>query len=152
MFKVAILIGHTKNTFKNTGSKGITKNGKKYAEYDSNKHLADKVINRLKAYNNIKVYVIQDESLTARTNKIKQINPDIVIAIHHNYNSNSNVNGICSFTWYSNSPSSHKLQDIFIDLAKKEGFETHGNGKHYSKFNSWTNLHITRETRFLKAA
>lgn len=162
--KIGIAAGHNYHTYKKTGGKAVKKNGEVYQEHDANLNLMYKKVYRELKNNYSDVFdtifikddragkVSDKQTLYDRINKVKISEFDLYLDGHHNWNKNTSVNGICTFVWYANSPKSKKIQDLFIDEVKKEGLETHGNGKHYSKFNSWTNLAITRETRFLPGA
>ncbi|GIP61931.1 hypothetical protein J32TS6_04860 [Virgibacillus pantothenticus] len=144
---IAIDIGHGSNTF--PPSKGVYKNGKGYAEHDFNSKLGVE-LDKLLKHNGFKTLMKQkpfapDVPLTTRTNYYNAKGVDLVYSLHANYNGNPNVNGRCVFYWHT-AKDAEKLADIVVDEIKKAGYSTHGNGLHASKPNSWTNLHICRET------
>ncbi|KGX87998.1 N-acetylmuramoyl-L-alanine amidase family protein [Pontibacillus litoralis] len=144
---VAIDIGHGSNTF--PPSKGVYKNGKEYAEHDFNSKLGVE-LDKLLKHNGFKMLMKQkpfspDVGLTTRTNYYNAKGVDLVYSLHANYNVNSDVNGRCVFYWHT-ANDAKELANIIVDEIKKAGYSTHGNGLHASKPNSWTNLHICRET------
>lgn len=148
MVKIGLDIGHGDNTF--PPSKGLYKNGKGYAEHDFNSKLG-KRIKQLLEENGHTVILgqqpnAQDVALRTRTNLYNRENVDLVVSIHANANANSGVNGRCVFYWHS-SASGKKLAQSIINEFKAKGYSTHGNGLHASIVGSWTNLHITRETK-----
>lgn len=147
MVKVALDIGHGQNTY--PPSKGVTKNGTRYPEHDFNSRLSI-AIEKLLQSNGIQTVMYQkpytnDIPLTKRTNYYNSQGVDLVYSIHANAGT-SNVSGRCVFYWYT-SKESKKLANIIVDEIHKAGYSTHGNGLHASQPNSWTNLHICRETK-----
>ncbi|MBS7428225.1 N-acetylmuramoyl-L-alanine amidase [Virgibacillus sp. 6R] len=145
---VAIDIGHGSNTF--PPSKGVYKNGKGYAEHDFNSKLGVE-LDKLLKHNGFKTLMKQkpfspDVGLTTRTNYYNAKGVDLVYSLHANYNGSPDVNGRCVFYWHT-ANDAKKLANIIVDEITKAGYSTHGNGLHASKPNSWTNLHICRETK-----
>ncbi|MCG1029327.1 N-acetylmuramoyl-L-alanine amidase [Virgibacillus halodenitrificans] len=150
MTTIAIDIGHGSNTF--PPSKGVYVNGKGYHEHEFNAKTAVE-LDKLLKHNGFRTVMKQkpfraDVSLTTRTNYYNSIGVDLVWSIHANANSNKHVEGRCAFYWYS-SKNAKRLAQLYVDECHKAGFETHGNGLHASKPDSWTNLHICRETNMV---
>ena len=148
MTLVGLDIGHGRNTFPSEG-KGIYKNGVGYAEFDFNNALGKQIKAHLE-HHGINVFLSQpfdadDTPLTTRTNKLNAAKVDLVVSIHANYNSDPAVNGICTFRWHTDKKGA-ELANLFIANVKKAGYKTHGDGLHISEPDSWTNLHMVRET------
>jgi N-acetylmuramoyl-L-alanine amidase len=146
---VGLDIGHGSNTWENSGGKGIRVAGRVYEEHDFNSKLAIEIEKHLKR-NGITIQKIQepfanDVPLKKRTDFYNRLGVDLVWSIHANAGA-SNAKGICAFYWHDHAKSK-KAAEVFIDEAKKAGFDTHGNGLHASMAGSWTNLHIVRETK-----
>lgn len=150
MADVAIGFGHGRNTWASGGGKGVRKNGVVYQEFDANQDVGLQVEAILKAHGvstvltqpaNANDVGLASRVATARRNKVK-----VLFEIHFNAGVAS-ARGACVFAWRDNSPRSHRLQDLVVAELNKEKVATHGNGKHYSILNDWTNLYITRETR-----
>lgn len=148
-YRVAIDIGHGSNTFPNHG-KGVYRNGRGYAEHSFNSILAIKLKAKLEGSGFTVVYGPQkpnspDIGLTTRTNWYNANNIDLVVSVHANAGVAS-ASGRCVFYWNTSSESKKVAQNIVNEINKK-GYSTHGNGLHASVRGSWTNLHITRETK-----
>lgn len=148
-YKVALDIGHGSNTFPNHG-KGVYRNGRGYAEHSFNSILATKLKAKLEGSGFTVVYGPQkpnspDIGLMTRTNWYNANNIDLVISVHANAGVTS-ASGRCVFYWNTSNQSLRVAQNI-VNEIKKKGYSTHGNGLHASVRGSWTNLHITRETR-----
>lgn len=144
MAYVAVDIGHGSNTF--PPSKGVYKNGKGYAEHSFNAKVGMRIKAILEA-NGVKVILGQqpnkpDVNLTTRTNLYNREKVDLVFSIHANAGEGT---GRCAFYWHTSS-ASKKLAETVIEHIKAKGYSTHGNGLHASIPNTWTNLHICRET------
>ncbi|GIP63376.1 hypothetical protein J32TS6_19310 [Virgibacillus pantothenticus] len=144
---IAIDIGHGSDTF--PPSKGVYKNGKGYAEHDFNSKVGVE-LDKLLKHNGFKTLMKQkpfapDVPLITRTNYYNAKGVDLVYSLHANYNGSPDVNGRCVFYWHT-AKDAEKLANIVVDEIEKAGYSTHGNGLHASKPNSWTNLHICRET------
>ncbi|MGG4180783.1 N-acetylmuramoyl-L-alanine amidase [Virgibacillus pantothenticus] len=145
---IAIDIGHGSDTF--PPSKGVYKNGKGYAEHDFNSKVGVE-LDKLLKHNGFKTLMKQkpfapDVPLITRTNYYNAKGVDLVYSLHANYNGSPDVNGRCVFYWHT-ANDAKKLANIIVDEITKAGYSTHGNGLHASKPNSWTNLHICRETK-----
>lgn len=147
MVKIGLDYGHGIDTF--PPGKGVYKNGKGYAEHDFNTTLGLKVKELLEAQGHTVVEGQPankaDVPLTQRTDLYNREKVDLVWSIHANANSSSGVHGRCAFYWH-NAKGSKQLAELYIAEVKKAGYSTHGNGLHASKLDSWTNLHINRET------
>lgn len=148
-YKVALDIGHGSNTFPNNG-KGVYRNGRGYAEHSFNSILAIKLKAKLEGSGFTVVYGPQkpnspDIGLKTRTNWYNANNIDLVVSVHANAGVPS-ASGRCVFYWNTSSESKKVAQNIVSEI-KKKGYSTHGNGLHASVRGSWTNLHITRETK-----
>lgn len=146
---MVISIGHGENTYEESGSKGVRKNGRVYEEHDANCHLAMKVKKLVEAHG-IKVTLVQpphgrDVPLRVRTNKANSLGVDLYWSIHHNAGVSS-ARGACSFYWHTN-PVGRKLSETLARNMKAKGIDTHGSGVHASKRGSWTNFHEVRETK-----
>jgi N-acetylmuramoyl-L-alanine amidase len=145
MPKVGLDIGHEHDTWERTGGKGVVVNGKVYEEHTFNKALGDSLRKELELHG-IKVISSQSSSLETRTDYYNAKNVDIVVSLHANYNSDSNVKGVCVFGWH-NHTDSQNLQNYLLDEFRKAGLDTHGSGDHDSEMGSWTELAITRDTK-----
>ncbi|WP_153465156.1 N-acetylmuramoyl-L-alanine amidase family protein [Sediminibacillus terrae] len=148
MVKVAIDIGHGSDTYNRTGGKGVRKNGKVYEEHDFNSLVAQELDKLLQA-NNIDTLMVQEPfssevGLTERTNYYNEKGVDLVWSIHANAGG-KDASGRCAFYWYT-AEDSKRLAELFVEEVKVAGYSTHGNGLHASNPDSWTNLHICRET------
>lgn len=148
-YKVAIDIGHGSNTFPNHG-KGVYRNGRGYAEHSFNSILAIKLKAKLEGSGFTVVYGPQkpnspDIGLRTRTNWYNANSIDLVVSVHANAGV-AGASGRCVFYWNTSSESRKVAQNI-VNEIKKKGYSTHGNGLHASVRGSWTNLHITRETK-----
>lgn len=145
---IAIDIGHGSDTYERTGGKGVVVNGVKYEEHDFNSKVGIELDKLLKA-NGFETMFGQPPNskevpLIERTDLYNKLKVDLVWSIHANAGS-KNAHGFCSFYWYT-AENAHKLAQIFASEVHNAGYETHGDGTHASKPNSWTNLHICRET------
>lgn len=146
MAKIGLDIGHGSNTF--PPGKGVTKNGKGYAEHSFNSKLGIRIKALLEA-NGHTVILGQkpnskDVPLITRTNLYNREKCDIVVSVHANAGVSS-AEGRCVFYWGTSSKGK-KLATFVRDEIKNKGYSLHGNGLHASQLGSWTNLHITRET------
>lgn len=150
MADVAIGFGHGENTWESGGGKGVRKGGVVYEEFHANQDVGLQVEAILKRHGVSTVLTqpansndvgLASRVATARRNKVK-----VLIEIHFNAGVAS-ARGACVFAWGTNSPRSHRLQDLIVGELNKAKIATHGNGKHYSKLNDWTNLYITRVTQ-----
>jgi len=142
---VALDIGHGNNT----KGKGVQKGGRYYKEHDFNSRLSI-VLREILEDHGFKITYGQEPHspevpLKQRTDYYNRENVDLVVSNHANASYNKNVEGVCAFYWYS-ADDSKRLAELFVGEAEKEGLCTHGNGLHPSKPNSWTNMHICRET------
>ncbi|SDJ82737.1 N-acetylmuramoyl-L-alanine amidase [Sediminibacillus albus] len=149
MVRVAIDIGHGSNTWENGGGKGVVRNGIVYEEHDFNSLVAQE-LDRLLNYNGISTLLYQqpfspEVGLTQRTNYYNSQNVDLVWSIHANASSSTSAEGRCAFYWYTSS-AARRLAELYVEEVTNAGYNTHGTGLHASQPNSWTNLHICRET------
>jgi N-acetylmuramoyl-L-alanine amidase len=147
---VGLDVGHGEDTFEDKHSKGLYNNNQKYEEHHFNSKLAIEIEKHLKIHG-IQVKMIQkpfsdDVPLIVRTNYYNNEKVDLVWSIHANANGNTHVEGICCFYWHDHEQSK-KAAEMFIDEVKASGHDTHGSGLHASERGSWTDLHITRETK-----
>ena len=148
-YRLALDIGHGSNTFPSNG-KGVYQNGRGYAEHSFNSILAIKLKAKLEGSGFTVVYGPQkpnspDIGLRTRTNWYNANNIDLVISVHANAGV-AGASGRCVFYWNTSAQSKKVAQNI-VNEVKKKGYSTHGNGLHASVRGSWTNLHITRETK-----
>ena len=149
-YVIGIDIGHGSNTFSSGRGKGVYRNGRGYAEHSFNSILAIKLKAKLEGSGFTVVYGPQkpnspDIGLRTRTNWYNSNNIDLVVSVHANAGV-AGASGRCVFYWNTNSKSRKVAQSIVSEI-KKKGYSTHGNGLHASVRGSWTNLHITRETK-----
>lgn len=150
MAKIAIDVGHGKNTFPSNG-KGIYKGGKGYAEYNFNQMVGKKLKKLLESAGH-KIVLGQpfdsnDVPLTTRTNKYNAENVDVVVSIHADANNNPQASGRYYFYWHNHAPSK-KLAKAVADAVKAKGYALrNGDGTIASVPGTWTNLHIVRETK-----
>ncbi len=150
---VALDIGHGEDTWERTGGKGVKIDdlgGGRMEEHWFNSAVAI-YAKELLERNGVKVLFGQEPykneiPLLTRTNLYNKEKVDLVFSIHANAGSHS-ASGACSFYWYT-AKDSKKLSDTWVKYAKQylEEVGLHGNGQHASQPNSWTNLHICRET------
>lgn len=144
---ILIDYGHGEDTWENGGGKGVRKDGKVYEEHHFNADVGERIRKILEAHG-VKVILSQpphgkDVGPTHRVNLIKKYKPTMTVSIHANAGIPS-VSGACVFAW-KGATNSNKMADLVVKHMKKEGIEFHGNGRHYSELNSWTNLFMTRE-------
>lgn len=149
-YVIGIDIGHGSDTFSSGLGKGVYRNGRGYAEHSFNSILAIKLKAKLEESGFTVVYGPQkpnspDIGLSTRTNWYNTNNIDLVVSVHANAGVAS-ASGRCVFYWNTSSESKKVAQNIMNEI-KKKGYSTHGNGLHASVVGSWTNLHITRETK-----
>ena len=149
-YVIGIDIGHGSDTFSSGRGKGVYRNGRGYAEHSFNSILAIKLKAKLEGSGFTVVYGPQkpnspDIGLTTRTNWYNANNIDLVVSVHANAGV-AGASGRCVFYWNTSAQSKKVAQNI-VNEIKKKGYSTHGNGLHASVRGSWTNLHITRETK-----
>ena len=146
---VALDGGHGSDTREKKHAKYVYRNGKYYEEHDANSDVIIRVRKILEAHG-VEVWYPQqpyspEVELIDRTNKANYtIKPDLYWSIHFNAGT-KDVKGVCAFYWHT-AGTAKKLAEEFARNARAAGIATHGNGTHESKPNSWTNLHIVRET------
>ncbi|WP_411842160.1 glucosaminidase domain-containing protein [Salinicoccus sp. HZC-1] len=143
---IALDIGHGKNTF--PPGKGVYKGGKGYSEFSFNNKLAKRVKGLLE-HNGFDVIMAQpfdgnDVSLIRRTNYYDSKRPDLGISLHANAGA-AKAGGRCAFYWYTSKQGKQFASNIINNMIDM-GYGIHGNGLHASKYNSWTNLHMIRES------
>ena len=147
---IGLDIGHGKNTFPSNG-KGVFKNGKGYAEYDFNQKVGEKLL-ALLVNSGHKVVIGQpfggnDVSLTNRTNSYNRQNVDLVVSIHADANNSKLAKGRYYFYWHNHEPSKRLAFEI-AKAVREKGYSMRGdNGIIASVPNTWTELHICRETK-----
>lgn len=144
---IAVDIGHGEDTF-DKGGKGVKVDGKAYEEHHFNSKVAIK-LKTLLELSGFKVIFGQepfksDVPLLTRTNLYNKLKVDLVWSIHANAG-RPEARGLSAFYWHT-ADDSKKLATIYVDEVKKAGYPLHGNGLHPSIPDTWTNLHICRET------
>lgn len=149
-------IGHGEDTWERTGGKGrYYGDGKVFEEHFANADVALRLKPILEDHG-LLVFLPQpayekEVPLQERTDFANQKAKDfgyentIYWSVHFNANADSSVTGVCAFYWHT-SDSAKRLADCFVEQMKKSGFSLHGDGLHASKPDSWTNLHVCRET------
>ena len=150
MSVIGLDIGHGKNTFPSNG-KGIFKNGKGYAEFDFNQKVGKKLKRLLENANHTVVlgqpFDSNDVSLTTRTNLYNKKNVDLVVSIHADANNSKLAKGRYYFYWHDHTPSKRLAFEI-AKAVREKGYSMRGdNGIIASVPNTWTELHICRETK-----
>lgn len=146
MAYVALDYGHGKNTF--PPSKGVYRNGKAYHEHEFNADVGEQVRKILERHG-VKVLVTQppnknDVGLKYRTDLANKKKVDLFVSFHANAGV-STAKGACVFAW-KGFPGANRAADLVVKHLKAQKIDLHGNGRHYSELNSWTNLHVLRET------
>ena len=150
MSVIGLDIGHGKDTFPRNG-KGVFKNGKGYAEFGFNQKVGKKLKTLLENSGHSVVLGQQfdsnDVSLTTRTNLYNKKNVDVVVSIHADANNSNLAKGRYYFYWYNHAPSKRLAFEI-AKAVKDKGYSMRGdNGIIASVPNTWTELHICRETK-----
>lgn len=141
-------IGHGTNTWESGGGKGVRKNGKVYEEHTANSDVGERVIKILKAHG-LRVHVPQkpmsrEVPLYERIAEANRLGVKLYWSSHFNAGV-PEARGVCAFYW-EGFPIPKGLAEDFAKNAREAGLKTHGDGIHISKYNSWTNLAVTRET------
>lgn len=149
MAYVALDYGHGSDTFKRRGAKAVKRNGKWYEEHDFNADVGEQVRKILEEHG-VKVLVTQepnkpDRGLKYRTDLANRKGVDAFISFHANAGASA-AQGACVFAW-EGYKRTNQLADLVVEELKAAGVDTHGNGRHYSTLNSWTNFHVLRETK-----
>ena len=147
---IGLDIGHGKNTFPSSG-KGVYKNGKGYAEFDFNQKVGKKLKTLLENSRHSVVlgqgFDSNDVSLTTRTNLYNKKNVDVVVSIHADANNSKLAKGRYYFYWHNHAPSKRLAFEI-AKAVKDKGYSMRAdNGIIASVPNTWTELHICRETK-----
>lgn len=144
MARIGLDIGHGNNTW--PPGKGVTRNGKGYAEHSFNSKLGLRIKALLEANGHTIVMAqpanSKDVPLTTRTNLYDREKVDIVVSLHANAGVSS-AEGRCVFYW-GTSTKGKQLATFIRDEIKNAGYSLHGNGLHAGKIGEWTNLHMTR--------
>jgi len=149
--KITIDIGHGKNTYKDTGAKGMRlANGVIVEEWPLNLLIALSLCASLKNAG-INAIIInhptdEDVPLKKRTETINKINPDLHISVHHDYNNNKNVEGTTVYYWHTNKKTKELANNIITNLSKNN-FKISSLKTQGSKPNCWNNFHMVRETK-----
>jgi N-acetylmuramoyl-L-alanine amidase len=140
--------GHGTDTYDNGGGKGVKVLGKVYEEHDFNSEVALRIEKILKDHEISVVFsqkpYSKDVSLTSRTNLAKRIIPNMFVSLHANGSPDPDAAGACVFAWIG-ATNSNRMAELVVKHFRQAGIDLHRNGRHYSEYNSWTNLHITRE-------
>jgi peptidoglycan hydrolase-like protein with peptidoglycan-binding domain/N-acetylmuramoyl-L-alanine amidase len=148
---IALDAGHSEDKWEESGGKGIVYGGKTFEEFWFNSAVC-KYAKKLFEHNNFKIMLTQplddslEVSLTDRTDRANEEGVDLFVSAHANASSSEDATGACAFYWYT-SEGAKKLAEIWAKNAKQTPVGLHGRGLHVSKYNSWTNLHIVRETK-----
>lgn len=150
MAKIGLDIGHGKNTFPSNG-KGVTKNGKGYAEYDFNQRVGKLLYNMLIRVGHVVIlgqpFDSNDVPLTTRTNKYNKAGVDLVASIHADANNSDKANGRYYFYWHTDAKGK-KLAQLIAKHIKAAGYDLRTeDGSIASVPGTWTNFHMVRETK-----
>lgn len=150
MAKVGNDIGHGIDTF--PPSKGITKNGRGYAEHTFNAMVGIKIREHLQRHGVASMEAQgankPDVELNKRTSYYNAHRVDLVWSTHANYNSNPKVKGMGIFYWKGNTKGK-EIAEYYIKLCRDAGLPIWGSGVFESTNepkNHWTNFAITRDT------
>jgi N-acetylmuramoyl-L-alanine amidase len=149
MAKVAISYGHGVNTFPDTGSKGVIKDGVRYAEHTHNAEVGSRVTAILRRHN-IDVLELQppfgkDVPLLTRTNQANTWGADLYYSIHGNAGV-STARGWCGFYW-GTSTEGKRIAQIYAAKMVALGLPLYsGDGIHPCQEGDWTNFHELRES------
>ena len=147
-YDVAFDIGHGTDTWEAGGGKGVRHNGRVYEEHTANSDIGARVIKILRAHG-LNVYVPQvpmteEVDLYERIDTANRLGVKLYWSSHFNAGVSS-ASGVCAFYW-NTAPKSHELAKQYVENAKDAGLDTHGDGLHACKYNSWTNLAVCRRT------
>lgn len=146
MAKVAISYGHGVNTFPDTGSKGVIKDGIRYAEHTHNAEVGRRVTKILLEHGvdvlELQPAFGQDIPLKTRTDKANAWKADLYYSIHSNAGNNT---GWCGFYWET-SAEGKRLAECYAANMKSLGLPMYAGGIYASKVNHWTNFHELRES------
>lgn len=149
MVKVAVSYGHGVNTFPDTGSKGVIKDGVKYAEHTHNAEVGTRLTAILRRHG-IEVLELQpafgqDVPLKTRTDKANAWGADLYYSIHANAGV-STARGWCGFYW-GTSPDGKRIAQIYAAEIAALGLPMYsGDGIHPCQLGDWTNFHELRES------
>jgi len=105
-------------------------------------------LKKLLDHNNIPNFFTQqpnqlDTPLRQRSDLANTKKAKLLVSIHANGSSNPNVRGSCVFYV---SQAGKRFADILNKYRKENNIDLHGNGLHLSVRNTWTDLHMVRET------
>lgn len=147
--KIIVDCGHGEDTLERTGGKGVKVNNKWYEEHHFNAKTGIELKKILEKHGFIVRFsqkpFANEVPLKKRTDEANAWGADLFWSIHANAGSPS-ANGCCSFYWHTAS-GAKKLSLLFAEEIRRAGLKTHGSGIHASVPNSWTNLHVVRETK-----
>lgn len=128
MVKIVLDAGHGYNTAGKRTPDGIR-------EWTMNDSVAKKVASALSGYQNVEVVRVDDPtgktdiSLTDRMNKVKTINPDLFVSIHHNANTSNwgDWTGVEAYAHPSAPTLDKDLSKKFAErVSKKTGLKNRG--------------------------
>lgn len=150
MFKLCIDAGHGYNTAGKRTPDGVR-------EWAMNNGVVNNVINLLKDYE-VEITRLDDPTgktdvaLASRTNKVKAVNPDLYLSIHHNANTGSwgHWTGFEIYYMKNNLPLAQKilpyLKAEFLKPINGVNIKEHGNNAIRT-----SNLHVLREVGSIPA-
>ena len=149
MVKVAISYGHGVNTFPDTGSKGVIKDGVRYAEHTHNAEVGTRVTKILLEHG-ISVLELQsafgqDVPLKTRTDKANAWKADLYYSIH----ANAGVATACGWAgfYWGISPEGKRIAEIYAKHFKALGLPLYSSdGIHPCQKGDWTDFHELRES------
>ena len=142
-------VGHGVDTFPDTGSKGVMKNGVRYAEHTANVEVGKRVAKILDDHG-VKYLLTQpfngkDVPLSTRVNKANATNAKLYHSIHMNAG-NKDAKGMCIFYhgYGSSATANGKKADSYVKYAKEEGLDLYHGGKWGSEKGKWNDFYETR--------
>ena len=147
MAYVALDYGHGADTWEKTGGKGVRRGGRVYEEHEFNADVGERTRKILEDHG-VNVLITQppngeDVGLNYRTDFANREGVDLFVSFHANAGA-ATVSGACVFAWEGSK--GNKAADAIVRHFKEAGINLHGNGRHISKYGSWTNFHVIRES------
>ena len=151
-YDMILNVGHGVDTFPDTGSKGVMKNGVRYAEHTANVEVGKRVAEILDAHG-VKYLLTQpfngkDVPLTTRIKKANATNAKLYLSIHMNAG-DKDAKGMCAFYhgYGSSAASNGKKAAAYAKYAKEEGLDLYHGGTWGSTKNGWNDFRETKETK-----
>jgi N-acetylmuramoyl-L-alanine amidase len=139
--------GHVEETFRVSGSKGVYRDGKGYAEHHFNLDVTEQARDILREHGIdariTKQSYAKHEDLNARTDEVNAAKAKLLVSVHANAGS-KDAHGACIFHWEGSEDFANIWTKNWKDAGT--GVDLHGSGKHLVVVGTWTNLHMVRES------